>query len=99
MRGGLSLKDFLLALLQSDEFARKYSVNNLDNTDFVTLTYRLLLGRDPDGAGFENYVSKLSAGELSRPRIYEDILVSDEFHTRHAALFTAVKPRTRAGLE
>jgi hypothetical protein len=72
----------------------------MTNADFVTLLYRLLLGRDPDAAGLESYVSKLATGGLSRTQVCEDVLNSDEFQAKQEVLFTALKPeRPRAELQ
>jgi hypothetical protein len=100
MRGGLALKQVLLGLLQSEEFAGRYQIAAMTNADFVTLLYRLLLGRDPDAASLESYVSKLATGALSRPQVYGAFLDSDEFHAKQEVLFTALKPeRPRAELQ
>ncbi len=99
MRAGLTLEQFLSGLLESPEFANKYQVEALDNADFVTLLYRLLLGREPDGDSLDAYVTKLSVGLLSRGELGEAMLASDEFRAKQAALFTALKPaRERADL-
>jgi hypothetical protein len=99
MRGGLALEKVLLGLLQSDEFADRYQIEAMGNADFVTLLYRLLLGRDPDAAGLESYVSRLATGALSRPRVYEDFVNSEEFRKTRDALYSALKPeRPRAQL-
>ena len=99
MRAGLALKNVLLRLLQSDEFSGRYQIATMTNADFVTLLYRLLLGRDPDAAGLESYVSKLATGGLSRTQVCEDVLDSDEFRAKQDVLFTALKPeRPRAEL-
>ena len=100
MRAGLALKNVLLRLLQSDEFAGRYQIAAMTNADFVTLLYRLLLGRDPDAAGLEAYASKLAVGALSRTQVCEDVLNSDEFQAKQEVLFTALKPeRPRAELQ
>jgi hypothetical protein len=100
MRSGLTLERFLLSLLQSNEFAEKYQVEALDNADFVTLLYRLLLNRDPDGTGLESYVSGLATGALSRTEVYEGLVNSDEFRKKQEALYSALKPeRPRAELQ
>jgi hypothetical protein len=100
LRNGLTLERFLLGLLQSNEFAQKYKVEALDDADFVTLAYRVLLGRDPDGIGLESYVSGLAAGALSRTEVYEGVLNSDEFRKKQEALYSALTPeRARAELQ
>jgi hypothetical protein len=93
MRNGLSLEHFLLGLLDSNEFAAKYQVEALDDTDFVTLAYRLLLGRDPDGNGLQSYVSGLATGAFSRTEVYEGILNSEEFRKKQDALYSPIAPK------
>ena len=95
-KSGLTLEQFLVGLLQSDEFAQKYRTWELDNAGFVTLLYRLFLGRDPDSQGLSNYAAMLGAGTMSRWEASEKILASDEFHTKHSALYTARMPEKRA---
>lgn len=90
MLKGLTIPQFLSTLMASAEFQKKYSIDRLDNVSFVTLTYRLLLQRDPDGAGLTSYVERLDKGELSRNRLSEAIIASDEFRNRHSALFVAI---------
>jgi Domain of unknown function (DUF4214)/Glycosyl hydrolase catalytic core len=89
---GLSLESFLTGLLQSDEFAAKYEANTLDDAGFVTLIYRVLLDRDPDGPGLASYASGLQSSALSRQKVIESILASDEFRSKHEALFNAEMP-------
>ena len=73
IRAGLSLNEFLLQLAQSDEFSKKYRISAIENADFVTFLYRLLLSRDPDGAGLKSYVSQLASGALGRRQVYENL--------------------------
>jgi hypothetical protein len=95
MRGGLTVSALLSKLLQSAEFADKYRVAELGDDEFVVLVYRLLLGRDPDGQGRLAYASGLASGRVSRPAIFDSILVSDEFRTKQEAMFTARKLEPR----
>jgi hypothetical protein len=100
MRNGLTLERFLLSLLESNEFAEKYKVEELDSADFVTLQFRLLLGRDPDAAALESYASRLATGALTRSEFCKGLLASDEFRTKQEALFTTLTPeRVRAELK
>lgn len=95
MRVGLTLPALLVKLLNSDEFATKYRVAELGNEEFVTLAYRLLLGRDPDGQGLQSYGSALAKRTLSISTVYDSIVASDEFRTKQDALFTARKLEPR----
>ncbi len=94
---GLPLEGLLQGLLESGEFSMKYDIDALDDSSFVTLLYRVLLGRDPDGQGLESYVLRLANGSLSRPQLYQTLVTSGEFRAKHEALFTARMPaRVRA---
>lgn len=89
MLKGLTVPQLLSALMASAEFQKKYRIDNLDNVSFVALLYRLLLQREPDGAGLKSYVERFDKGELSRIGLAEALIESDEFRNRHPALFVA----------
>ncbi|TIP81147.1 MAG: DUF4214 domain-containing protein, partial [Mesorhizobium sp.] len=57
------------------------------NAQFVTLLYRTLLGREPDGQGLSDYVSKLDRGEASGEQLVAEFIHSHEFRSRHPVLF------------
>jgi hypothetical protein len=88
-RNGTTIEQVLLGMLQSDEFAAKYQVGQLDNAEFVTLLYRLLLDRDPDADALHGYESRLTAGQLSRRAFSESLLTSDEFRAKQSDLHSA----------
>jgi hypothetical protein len=90
MLKGLTIPQLLSELLSSDEFEKKYGLDSFDNASFVTLMYRLLLQRDPDGAGMKSYVENLDKGTLSRSGMWDAMIASDEFRNRHPALFISV---------
>jgi hypothetical protein len=75
-----------LALLASDEFAARHAPAEMSDADFVSLVFRLVLGRDPDGAGLEAYVSQLADRELSRENVTLGVIGSSEFAARYAGL-------------
>jgi hypothetical protein len=91
-RNGVTLEHFLLALLHSEEFARKYQTGILDNAEFVTLLYRLLLNRDPEADALHSYESQLASGPTSRSQVCETIIMSDEFRAKQEVLFKARMP-------
>lgn len=99
MAKGLTIDGLVLALIDSDEFRDKYQTPRLDNSDFVTLLYRLLLNRDPSPPERDSYVAELATGRLDRKKITESFVSSDEFHTKQSVLFVAdgsskaVKPK------
>lgn len=87
LRQGLPVFKLLRGMLESDEFRSKYSTFGLSNSEFITLTYQLMLGRDPDGAGLAGYLALLDAGSINRADLAESIAGSSEFLSRHPALF------------
>jgi hypothetical protein len=84
---GMSAEDLLRTLARSDEFGRRYAVDVLSDDRFITLSYQLLLGRDPDGQGREDYLAKLGKGGITRIALLEMIMASDEFKKTHKILF------------
>ncbi|MFZ1102880.1 MAG: DUF4214 domain-containing protein, partial [Hyphomicrobiaceae bacterium] len=54
----------LADLLQSEELGAKHRVSAMSDTDYVRWLYRLLLGREPDGAGLASYTSALASGAM-----------------------------------
>jgi hypothetical protein len=88
-REGLSIAKLLQTMAGSEEFAARYRVSYLSDEHFVTLAYRLLLGRDPDGQGRSDYAAALGSGKLSRAALIGILASSDEFRHRHKQLFEA----------
>jgi hypothetical protein len=84
---GERIVDMLMSLLQSEEFATRQGVSGLDDAAYVRLLYRLLLGREPDGAGLASYTSALAAGAMRREDLQRSIIGSSELRTRHPVLF------------
>jgi hypothetical protein len=56
-----------------------------DDRDFVHHAYQVLLGRDPDPTGAENYIEELSAG-TPRVRILRELAASPEAMARGLSL-------------
>ncbi|MCF7995154.1 MAG: DUF4214 domain-containing protein [Chromatiaceae bacterium] len=71
--------DFIAAgMLGSDEFTAKFgAIDSLSNAQFVELMYSQGLGRAPDQAGFDFYMSELEAGE-TRNQVAAEINASQE---------------------
>jgi hypothetical protein len=95
MLNGLSMSDFLLGLLQSSEFKKKYEIDQFDDDAFVTFAYRLLLDREPDAEGLKSYVANLHSDTRNRSQLWQALLASEEFRTKHPALFVAVSAAAR----
>lgn len=47
-------------------------------SEFVTVAYQWILGRDPDPDGYNHYLGRLESGEATRERILRDIRNSEE---------------------
>lgn len=90
MLKGLSVSNFLLGLLQSPEFKKKYAIDQIDNTTFVTFAYSLLLERDPDADGLKSYVANLHNNTMNRSQLWQALLASEEFRNKHPVLFVAI---------
>lgn len=69
------------AVLGSAEFQQRYG--SLDNTQFVTLLYQNALGRVPDSASLNSWVSALNGGQ-SRASVAQGIIESSEAHSHNA---------------
>jgi hypothetical protein len=86
-REGVPLANLWETLGASPEFAQRYRTAYLTDEEFVTLVFRLLLGREPDGQGREDYSAQLREGKLARPALIGALAGSDEFKSRHPLLF------------
>jgi hypothetical protein len=84
---GTPVGNVLTALLQSDELGAKHQMSRLSDANYVRLIYRILLDREPDGAGLASYTSALAAGTMRREDVVRSIIGSDELRARHPLLF------------
>ncbi|RWM99709.1 MAG: DUF4214 domain-containing protein [Mesorhizobium sp.] len=87
MKKDPSLSPILTKMLLSVEFRTDNQPVGLGNTQYVALLYRTLLGREPDGQGLSDYVSKLDSGEASGEQLVAEFIHSHEFRSRHTVLF------------
>lgn len=86
----------LSSLLSSDDFNRQFSTAKLGTTEFVSLIYDLLLGRQPDVAGLSAYASLLERGALTRTGFAKALMESSEFRSKRPLLFWADKASGKA---
>jgi len=61
-------------------FSAELGRANLNDTQFVTVLYRALLGREPDAAGLSSWVSSLQSG-TTRQQVFYQFTGSNEFGT------------------
>lgn len=85
--GDTDLDGLLTAMLRSDEFRGRYSTESLSDRSYVGFLYRLLLGREADPHGLDTYAAQLGSGSMSREAVALSTADSDEFRSRHDALF------------
>lgn len=60
-------------------FSAEVNKRQLDNTEFVTLLYRTMMGREPDNAGLQDWVGRLDKGTAKREDVYNGFADSAEF--------------------
>ena len=87
LKKGDTIDAMLGSMMQSDEFNQRQGAAGLNNSDYITLIYRLLLDRDPDGQGRHDYLVALDNGDLSRPNLVKTLIRSREFRDMHSVLF------------
>lgn len=88
IKRGQGIPQIVEELLNSHEFDARYAAASLGNPGYVTLLYRLLLHREPDGSGFRSYVSQLDDGTLTRAALQKELISSNEFQQNQAILFS-----------
>jgi hypothetical protein len=64
LQAGMPLASVAAGFVTSPEFQAKYG--NTDDTAFVTLLYRNVLGREPDAGGLQFQLAQLAAGRRAR---------------------------------
>jgi hypothetical protein len=84
---GTGIPAILRAMAGSEEFGTRYRTGFLSDERFVVLAYRLLLERDPDEQGKNDYTAALKDARLTRPELIAAIAGSDEFKLLHKVLF------------
>jgi hypothetical protein len=71
------------AFLASPEFLAR----QVTNTEFVTLLYRVFLGRVPDAQGLGSFVALLDQGIATRDQLVAQFAASPEFQAIQQQLF------------
>ncbi|MEY9559321.1 DUF4214 domain-containing protein [Sinorhizobium fredii] len=83
--GEATYTNMVHSLMRSDEFEAKYATFSLTERSYVTLLYRLLVGREPDEYGLASYVKQIRAGTMDRWAVVEGLITSSEFYAHHKA--------------
>ncbi len=87
LKSGQPPADMIAGMAFSDEFQNKYKVSAMPDGEYITFLHHLLIGREPDGRRYSDYVARLNGGSISRGELVRTILESDEFRLKHAAFF------------
>lgn len=74
--GSSTAADIMKELLNRPEYISR----NLQNTDYITMLYNTLLGRDPDETGYSNWCNRIQY--MSRDNVLKGFIGSGEFVTR-----------------
>lgn len=75
--GLLSPESVARGFVSSAEFQSTYG--DLNSTDFVSLLYNNVLGRDPDAQGLVNWTAQLDSGNMSRAEVVLGFSESGEY--------------------
>jgi len=78
--GARSLDAIAARFIESPEFSTTYG--SVSDDVFVTLVYRNVHGRDPDGEGYDFWLDLLRSGTISRAQLLVDFSESPEFRCR-----------------
>jgi hypothetical protein len=87
-RSGRPLSAISTEFAGSAEFRQRYG--SLSNRDFVGLVYRNVLGREPDGGGWDHWTSVLDRG-VSRGEVMLGFSESNEFRSRTSSDVDAIE--------
>ena len=82
--------EVLAAMLKSHEFANTHAISSLEDEQYIALLYRLLVEREPDGAGRATFLRQLESGTLDRADIGRVMMSSDEFRAKHPIIFSQI---------
>ena len=63
-------------------FSAEFTAKNYNNTDFVRQLYRAMMGREADAAGLANWIKQLDTGVMTREKVFEGFVDSNEFSRR-----------------
>lgn len=81
--GGSSLADIAAGFTDSVEFNTIYG--STSDTQFITLLFNNVLGRDPGAAGLDGWLALLDSGAYTRPEVVVGFSESAEFQQNLAA--------------
>ncbi len=72
-----------MRIFRSDAFAARHDPEAQSDSEFVQTLFRITLGRDPDGAGHDEYVRQLAEKAITRENVVLGLLTSSEFAARY----------------
>jgi|GEM_PF-2948383 len=85
-RRAITRAQMVLRFYNEPEFVQRTQLNSLSNAGFVNMAYLILLHRDVDSAGSQNWVNNLAQG-LSRLQVFTAIENSGESKSKNPILF------------
>ncbi|MCR4896398.1 MAG: DUF4214 domain-containing protein [Lachnospiraceae bacterium] len=70
----------------------EYALLNRDNSAYVTDLYAAIFGREPDEAGYEQWLGALESGALTREEVLDNFIGSPEFidQCHHAGIAVGI---------
>jgi hypothetical protein len=86
-RGDATVPNLVASMFRSNAFNERYSGFGLSDHTYVSLLYKLLLGRIADNDGRASYLRQLAAGAMTRTEVAVSLVTSSEFRSRHPGLF------------
>ena len=95
LESDMTVRQFLLELLNSDEFVRLHKAGDLSDADYAALLYRVLLNREPHSAELKGLLPSNSSPSW-RVQLRSELLTSPEFRSLHPDLFPSGR---QAGIE
>lgn len=60
-------------------FSKEFLSENVSDEEFVKRAFKTILNRNPDKNGFDFWVNKLKTGEMTREKILNEFIKSEEF--------------------
>jgi hypothetical protein len=80
------------ATIASAEFQQKHGDSVASNARFVSLLWRLLLGREPEEVESGESVARLESKAVNKAELAKALMNSEEFKARHPLLFPLADP-------
>ncbi|MET3792216.1 DUF4214 domain-containing protein [Aquamicrobium terrae] len=90
MKQGRTVAEMMASVLETPEFSKVNGREEATNAAYIAAIYRRLLGREPDGRGLSDYLSRLDGNQMTREELALEAVGSQEFRSLHSFLFAQV---------